>query len=128
MPPATIPTTEPTRARVGDTWRWDRSVDDYSPADGWTLTWRLRGATILNVAGVANASNTGWEFTVAKTSTVTLKAGDYEWTLEVAQGTERFTISEGTLIVLVNLETALAGERVWFETKVIELLEAFLLG
>ena len=40
-----IPTTEPTRLRAGDTWQWRREdLSDY-PATAWTLTYWFRNST-----------------------------------------------------------------------------------
>lgn len=128
MPPASIPTAEPRSARLGDTWRWDRSLPDYTPADGWTATYRYRGKGSLDVAGDALVDGTGWSFTVPATSTIKLNAGDYEWTLEVSQGGERYTVDSGILVALVNLQNAKPGELVSFESRIIETLESYLAG
>ena len=66
---ATIPTTEPTELRVGDTWQWKREdlSSDY-PATSWTLTYYFRNATAyFNV--VATADGVHFEVTVAKATT-----------------------------------------------------------
>ena len=42
---ASIPTTEPTSLRAGNTWQWRREdLSDY-PASTWTLTYHFRNRT-----------------------------------------------------------------------------------
>ena len=79
MPPATIETVVPSRAVAGDTWRWDRVVSGYTPADGWTLKTYFRGAGALTITGAAASGDASWENTAAATSTKTLPAGQYRW-------------------------------------------------
>lgn len=128
MAPASIPTTEPTRAIAGDTWRWNRSVADYSPASGWALTYAFRGAGKLDVAGVANAANNGWEMTVAASATAALKAGVYEWVAYVTKSGERYTVDAGRVTVQPNFALANAGDRQSHAERTLAVIEAAIEG
>ena len=128
MAPATIPTAIPSRLIAGDTWRWDRSVSGYSPADGWSLTTFFRGAGKLNVSGVANSGNNAWENTAALAATKTLAAGQYQWTEVVTNATERYVVGRGVLTVEPNPELQVAGEGTPWEETAVTKLKAFLAG
>jgi len=57
---ATIPTTEPTEFRRGDTVKFTISLPDYLPADGWTLRYAFvrNGKEAINVDGTDNGDRT----------------------------------------------------------------------
>ena len=128
MAPVSIPSTEPTRAIAGDTWRWDRTVDGYTPAGGWSLTYAIRGKSTLTLTGVANAGNTGWEITATAAQTGPVAPGVYEWAAFVTQGAERYTVLTGSLTVTPNLSIAKAGERQSHEERMLAAIEARLEG
>lgn len=95
---ADIPDTEPSTLRVGDTWRWTRTVADY-PADTWALKYRFKSA-----AGgfeiVASASGTDHSVTVFAATSATYTAGDYTWTAWVEGGSsEKYTIGAGSAVL-----------------------------
>lgn len=129
MAPATIPTALPTRLIAGDTWRWDRVLSDYTPANGWTLTTRFRGAGKLDVTASANSGNTGWECTAAASDTQTLPAGQYTWEESVSNaGGERYTVGSGTLVVAANMALLAAGAGQPWEERAIAHLKAYIEG
>ncbi len=128
MAPVTIPSTEPTRVIAGDTWRWDRSVDGYTPGGGWSLTYAVRGKGTLTLTGAANAANTAWEITAPSSQTAALPAGVYEWVAFVTSGSERYTVLRGSLTVEPNLVLAKAGDRQTHEERMLEAINARLEG
>ena len=96
-----IPTTEPTSARAGDTWRWTRSLVDY-PAPIWTLTYTLfNAATKLSI--VAAADGTDHAVTVAAATTANYTAGRYDWVASVSAGSERYQVDAGVLEILPDV-------------------------
>jgi len=96
---AAIPSREPARLVVGDTWRWQRTLDGY-PASAWTLTYYVRGPN-GEFTIVAGADGDIHDVTVAKTTTSAYNAGAYSWTAVVDDGaTQRFTVETGRLIEL----------------------------
>ena len=96
-----IPTTEPTSARAGDTWRWTRSLVDY-PAPIWTLTYTLFNAS-TKVSIVAAADGTDHAVTVASATTANYSAGRYDWVAAVAAGGERYQVDAGVLEILPDV-------------------------
>ena len=103
---ATIPKIEPYEVTAGDTWKWDKSLADYS--DSWALTYSFRSktGTGFNVTASANSANDGWNIVVAKTATVGYTAGEYDWQAYVAKSTERFMVDSGKTIITQNLDAA----------------------
>lgn len=93
------PTTEPTALIAGDTAKWLRSLPDYLPADGWTLTY-----TLLNADGkitiVTSASADGHLVNVPAATTAIWSAGEYAWRAQVVNTTgDAYTIGGGTITV-----------------------------
>lgn len=126
MAPASIPTALPARAIAGDSWRWDRTIASYSPADGWALTTYLRGAGKLDVAGVAAGSY--WQNTALASATKVLPAGQYEWSEFVSSGAERYCVGRGVLTVEPDPASQVAGAAVPFEVRAIAALQAYIAG
>ena len=91
------PTHEPTRATANDTLTWQRALCHYPPADGWVLTYSLRGPASLNIT--ADASEPEFQVT-AKAPSI---AGDYFLQGYVTLGDQRFTIYTGTLTLTPDL-------------------------
>lgn len=128
MAPATIPTTEPTRATAGDTWRWNRSVSGYSPADGWVLTYAFRGKSTLDLTGAANVDNTGWELTADATKTAVMQPGVHRWKAFVTKAGERYTVDEGVTTVDANFALAAAGALQTHAERMLAAIEAKMEG
>lgn len=127
---ASIPTTEPTELRAGDTWKWTRSVPDY-PASSWTLKYRFK-----NAAGgfeiVASASGDDYSVTVAAATSAGHAAGSYTWTAWVEGGSsEKYTIDSGTCTVLPDFRATSASTALDSRTHariVLDAIEAVLEG
>src|SRR3990167_6445265 len=122
-----VATTDPSRAIAGDTWEWKKSYADY-PAPTWTLTYYLRSR---EHEATFNAAADGSEHlvTVAKATTAAYKAGRYELTAIVTDGTERFTVERKQLLVLPDPASTGKGlDPRGHARKVLESIEAVLEG
>lgn len=110
MPPAIL-TSEPDALTAGDSWRWDKSLADYSAADGWELYYVLLGATAFPIrgAGVVTAVGAGWEIRVAAEATADLAAGSYRLAGYVAKDTERYEVYLGRVTVAANFAVLADG-------------------
>lgn len=121
---ATVPTTEPTQLRAGDTWSWSRSFSDY-PAGTWTLAYSL-----LNSSGkisiTAAADGTDYLVTVAASSTANYTAGTYSGVARVTSGAESYTVWQGSIEVLPNLAAAPSFDDRTHARKMLEAIEAAL--
>lgn len=101
------PTTEPTQLRAGDTWAWSITLADY-PAGTWTLKYSLVKSGVQKTI-TATASGTTHAISVAKATTAAYAAGTWRWVASVTDGTSRYTIDEGTIEVLPDIEAASSG-------------------
>jgi len=79
----------------------DIILDDYSPADSWTLYYDFAADTPITVTGVANDDNDGWELTVTSAQTLLWKAGLMSFSARVVNSDSSLTIvvDDGTISV-----------------------------
>lgn len=103
---AAIPSLEPAQLRAGDTWKWNRSLADYSAPD-WTLKYRFKSPT-SGFEITASAAGSDFSIVVAAATTTGFAAGRYEWTAWVEQGAEKYTVGGGLLEVLPDLRAGTA--------------------
>jgi hypothetical protein len=108
---AEIPTIEPTSITAGDTLRWLKQLDDYTPDDGWVLTYAL---VISGVKVAITASDYGdgrHYVNVTATTTAGWTADDYDWQSYVTRAatSERYAVGSGRLQVLPNYAAASSG-------------------
>ncbi len=106
---ADIPTIEPTEVRAGDTWAWTITLSDY-PATTWTLKYALvkRGGGVQKTI-TATASGANHAVAVAKSTTAGYAAAVWDWVASVTDGTSRYTVDSGALLVLPDIEAATSG-------------------
>lgn len=93
-------------AGVSATWLDDPLTDnegrEISPAEGWALSYAIRGATQLTVA--ASTEGNQWRSSVSTTETGALVAGTYYWQAFVSKDAERLMIGAGQIKVLADLD------------------------
>lgn len=125
----TVPTVEPIELIAGDSWAWDRTLGDY-PASAWTLKYALTGAHETVIELTATADGETHKIRVAAATTAGYTAGRYNLFGYVTDGTDRYTVFEGPLVVLPNPATAAPAlsfaERMLtqLETKIADRLSA----
>lgn len=122
----TIPTTEPTALRAGDTWQWTREdlASDY-PASAWTLKYYFRNASAYFDI-TATADGNFFDVSVAKATTSAYNVGDYDWIAVVESATQRFEVDKGRLDVLPNLATAAVYDARTFARTLLDAVESAL--
>lgn len=126
-----VPTTEPTAARAGETWLWDIDYADYPRSEGWVLTYEVRGVARITLgAGLTTAYGEGWHVIVPATTTTDYPAGSYEFTA-VLTGSGTYAgrvqyVPLERLVILPNLITAAAGDRLTWAERVLVDVEAAL--
>lgn len=100
---ATTPTIEPYELIAGDTLRFDKTVVDYTPADGWSLSYSFRSktGTGFNISASSNAND--YSITVAASTTANYTAGTYAWQAYVTKSGERYMVDSGKLTIKANL-------------------------
>lgn len=110
---ATIPTCEPDALTAGTTWRWDITLPDHPPSDGWTLAYYLRGAGTLDITeatGRIAVVDGHFEIRVPAADTADLAPGGYHWVAIATSGEEADVVREGALVVLANPITLADGQ------------------
>jgi hypothetical protein len=123
---ASIPTDIPSSLTAGDTWQWTRTYADYLAGDGWTLTYYLRGASMLDIE--AEADGDGFEITADADDTTAIAAGVYQYIARVEGTTGTFTVGSGSVVILPNVATAVAGDHQSFAEQMVSALETALLA
>lgn len=102
----------PATIRAGDTikWRDVAGVDNLGneiSSGSWTLTYYLRTNTASEGATVVGAAyGTGWEFTIAASTSAGFDAGDWYWQAQATSGSDKVTLGAGQLEVLAGLSYA----------------------
>jgi hypothetical protein len=102
-------TGEPSTIQSGDTVSWTASGSDYTPADGWDLTYYIRGAVALDIDGVASTDQSEWTVTLTAAQTGTMSAGTYSFVARVSKDSDVYTVSKGFIQVETDLAAQLAG-------------------
>lgn len=129
----TVPTIEPETATAGDTWLWTYADGAYQLSEGWTLSYALAGASVLDwdsswVAASGNVST----ITVPATTTADLTPGSYEfsriWTGSGTYAGRVHSVVLSRLTILPNPQTRAAGEGQTHAERTLAVLEAALEG
>jgi hypothetical protein len=105
-----------TQLLAGDTWGpWTIDSCGYSPSDGYSLKFHLRGPAVLDVP--ATVSGSFFVVTVAAADTVELLGGTYAYAIAVYKDSDRITLADGTVEILPDLLSQGAGveTRTWVE-------------
>ena len=122
-----IPTSEPSEAVAGATWKWIKSLSDY-PASSWTLTYTFllkTGSTTFTFDAVADGDDHLVDVDEAVTAAYT--PGEYMWQAKVTDGTDSCLVDRGCMDVLQDFSVSTADPRPWAQ-KMADALEATLLG
>jgi hypothetical protein len=84
--------------------RDDITIDDVTPAGGYTLAYQFAASTPLSVAAVANGANTGWTLEVTGAQTLTWAPGVVAYTgiaTHTASG-RTFAVERGSILVAAS--------------------------
>lgn len=100
----------PSTATAGDTLTWLTSLSSYPATSSWVLTY-----TLIPTSGAARtitctAEGADHRATASATTTASWTAGTYTLVGAVAKGAERYTVEQGSLILLPNLAAATTGQ------------------
>lgn len=127
----TTPTGVPASLAAGDSWLWQQSYGDFPVSEGWTLSYRFRGAAVLDTASShLTSSGETWTVTIPATLTADLPPGNYAWTASMtgsgAYAGRVHTAETGVLEVTRNLALAQDGDAQTWEEKALAAIEAVL--
>lgn len=101
----------PSRITIGDYAQWtDNPVTQNGQvltSDAYTLTYAVRGATVLNLTSTPFGN--GWQTALTVQQSTALTAGQYYWQSYLTAGSVRFTVGQGQTVVVANYSSAIAG-------------------
>lgn len=108
--PLVIPDIEPVSFQAGDTVQWTKTLHALSPADGYGLTYSIRGPSVLDdTKVVVTPQSSNFSVLIAAADTASLQPGTYQWCAYATVGTgptaQRYEDSAGVLVVRPNLQT-----------------------
>lgn len=98
---------EPTEITSGETVEWSKALADYSPAEGWALTYYFRNASGTGFDATATAGVNSWEVSVAVPANV--GAGRIDWEAWVTKGSDERLADKGTATVAASLKALAAN-------------------
>ena len=101
---------EPTEMAPGETLEWSKALADYSPAEGWSLTYYFRNASGTGFNATAAAGVNSWEVSVAVPAGV--GAGRIDWEAWVQKGSDERLADAGTATVRPSLKATAADAQV----------------
>jgi hypothetical protein len=99
-----VPSIEPASFPAGDTVQWTKSLNDYSPADGWVLTYAFRGETGDGQHDVTCTAD-GQQFAalISAADSNLMNPGLYHWVARVSLAGVVHTVDSGITEVTPNL-------------------------
>ena len=116
----------PKSIRAGDTLKFTDSVTEYPAGDGWVLSYNLSNKDgFFSIASTASGDK--HNFNIPHTSTQNYKTGSFKYAAKVTDGTDVYTISDGTIEVLPDISNGAADHRHHVQ-KVLDALEAMFEG
>ena len=105
-----IPTTEPETFTAGDTVKWTKALADYTPDDGWTLSYSfVSGSDSQAPTNVADNGDGSFLVTISTTDSAEFSAGIYYWQAYVSKSGERYKVDEGRVDVKPDFASQSTG-------------------
>lgn len=115
----------PKRIRAGDSLKFSDDITNY-PAPTWTLTYTI--ATSNQVFDFSSsADGTSHSFALLPSFTSKFPAGKYQYQATISDGTDRFTVGSGSLVIEADLKLTAKAAFSHVE-KTLENLEAVIEG
>jgi len=97
--------TEPLKVRINTTVTWEREIDSYSAADGWSASYVLNAAGLSTITIATTGSGNTFTVDAKPATTSAWTAGKYVWYLKVSDGTDIFEVDSGTIEILAENAT-----------------------
>jgi hypothetical protein len=113
---------EPTEITPGETLEWPKGLADYSPADGWALTYYFRNASGTGFDAPATADGGSWKVSLVVPANVT--PGRIDWEAWVEKGSDERLADAGTATVKRSLKAVAADTAVDNRTQAEKDLDA----
>jgi len=94
-----IPTTEPDAFVAGDSVKWTKRISGYDPADGWVLSYAFVKDGDQQVIASTDNGDGAHLITLTPALSAAFKEGIYHWQSTLADGTDRYQVTEGRIDV-----------------------------
>ena len=127
-----IPTldTIPGEIVAGDTVKWTKALADFPVSLGWTLTYRFAindgSAMTFNVAATQYGDSEDYLVSLPGSATSGKTAGTYAWAARVSDGSDSYTVEEGTIVLRAPLTAATDTRSA--ARKIVDAIDAALAG
>ena len=95
---------EPDAITPGATYEWTKALADYSPADGWELTYYFRNSSGTGFDAAATSDGNPWKMSIAVPSNVA--PGRIDWEAWVKKGSDERLADAGSATVRNSLKAA----------------------
>jgi len=121
--------TEPKSFTAGETVSWKVYSDKFHPADGWELSYHLRGSSygaIIEIAAIPEDSN--HSVYLSADETITYQPGIYWWQCFARSGDDQHLVASGQIEVKANLATLEHYDGRSHVKKVLDAIEYTILG
>jgi hypothetical protein len=124
-----IPDQVPTVFAAGETLKFRRNFNDYSPADGWQYKIYFNGPAVFQGTGVVDPQNSGGWLIELTPEQMAIPAGIYKYIERVnSPDPEVFQIGEGVVTIQLDLATAPANATLSFAEQALAVVEAEILA
>lgn len=101
----------PAFLQSGDTLVWTDTPQTIGTtlytSDAYTLTYSLRGVSVLDV--IAESNGNGWQTTITAAQSAILNAGLYRWAAYLSKTDQRITAGTGDFKITTNIAELAAG-------------------
>ena len=119
----------PDQITAGESVSWKKSLSDFPASNGWAITYVLVKDGTQITLPVSTADGNTHVIEVPFGTSAGYTAGEYRYAAYVSNGTERYTVDEGNVEIVVDFATQVSG----FDArshlrKVLDLLEATIEG
>ena len=94
----TIPTSTPLRLYAGDTLEFKISLSEYPASDSWILYYVLVNSS-AKITFNSTADGDVHLIDIAPATTANYTAGTYSWQSYVSNGTDRYTVDSGEMVI-----------------------------
>jgi hypothetical protein len=125
-----LPDYEPDEIAIGETLEWRKVLPDFPPADGWAVTYYVRGAG-RGFDQAAAADGGGWRVTVDAGVTAQMSPGKYFFEARASKSGVEHEVARGEMTAVVSIKgmsvTATLDDRSQAQ-KILDAIDALVAG
>jgi hypothetical protein len=113
---------------AGNTTKWEVSIPDFPPSDGWSLSYALvKAGTIITIDATTNPDADDYLVSIAATTSAGYEAGKYSTQETVTDGTDVITVSSGKIEIVPMFSAQTSGyDSRSFAKQTVDAIEALI--